>query len=208
MANPLVPPDFVTDQPVDRQSVRLQWRVVPEADYYEIMGGGSDVVRRVDGTSAVVQGLRPAVQATMSVRSVRGTERSGWNEVEVRPTAPIPLAPEARPVVPLLDLDRQSLQLTLPDASGEDVDCLLRVWWQPSDAGWWASIEVPVNTPAVSSRRMGLNCGLLDHIDWVLAGNLVMRATSTTGAASEIEPDRDSFRDATHEIRWEPRNGG
>ena len=97
-------------------------------------------------------------------------------------------------VIPILDSDRQSLVLRI-----DDQDCLLTLWWQPSDSSWWASLEVPINTPAVSARRMALNAGLLDRVKDILPGNIVMRAA---GGAS-AEPGRDAFARNTHVLRWE-----
>lgn len=99
--------------------------------------------------------------------------------------------------IPLGDHDRQSVIVRLADH-----DCRIRVWWQPSDLGWWASVEVPTNTPQVTGRRMSLNAGLLDRIVDVLPGNLVMRHL---GGGTE-EPGRSAFRDGTHAIRWEPNS--
>ena len=208
MSNHVDAPGFVSYQPVDRESVRLVWGSVTGADGYEITGGGTDSIRSVKDSSAIVRGLRAGVDSRMRVRTTRGSARSEWITATVRSTPPIPPAPEARPIVDLIDADRQSVQLSLPDINGEDVDCLLRVWWSPSDSGWWASIEIPVNTPAVSSRRLGLNCGLLDHVDHLLAGNFVMRGTGQGEGLNESEPTRRSFVDRTHELRWELRDDG
>ena len=104
--------------------------------------------------------------------------------------------------IPLLDADRQSLIVRL-DGS----DCRIRVWWQPSDdngdgtmGGWWGSLEVPTNTPVVTGRRLSLNAGLLDRVDGILGGNLVMRDLGGVGA----EPTRSAFAQGTHALRWEP----
>ena len=97
--------------------------------------------------------------------------------------------------VPLLDRDRQSLIVRL-----DGRDCRIRIWWQPSDAGWWGSLEVPTNTAVVTGRRIALNAGLLDRVEGVLPGNLVMRDLGGAG----VEPGRGAFRDQTHALRWEP----
>lgn len=97
--------------------------------------------------------------------------------------------------IPLGDHDRQSLIVRL-----DGQDCRIRVWWVPSDSGWWGSLEVPANTPRVTGRRLGLNAGLLDRLDGILPGNLVMRDLGGTG----VEPRRDAFRAPTHALRWEP----
>ncbi len=97
--------------------------------------------------------------------------------------------------IPMLDEDRQSLILRL-----DDQDCLLTVWWQPSDQSWWGSLEAPVNEPAVQGRRLALNAGLLDRISDILPGNIVMRAAGGSGD----EPGRNAWREKTHTLRWEP----
>ena len=97
--------------------------------------------------------------------------------------------------LPLLDVDRQSAIYRLADR-----DCRITVWWQPSDRSWWGSLEVPANTPAVSSRRLAVNTGLLDRIADVLPGNIVLRELGEGGA----EPGRDAWARPTHALVWEP----
>ena len=98
--------------------------------------------------------------------------------------------------LPLINADRQSLIVRIADQ-----DVRIHIWWQPSDSGWWASLEVPVNTPAVSSRRLGLNSGILDRITDILPGNLVLRELGSEG----LEPGRDAWSRPTHGVFWEPR---
>ena len=97
--------------------------------------------------------------------------------------------------LPLLDVDRQSLIVRLAD-----MDCRVIVFWQPQDLAWYASLEVPVNTSAVTGRRLALDSGLLDRVSDVLPGNLSLRELGTTGA----EPQRDAWARPTHALRWEP----
>ena len=104
--------------------------------------------------------------------------------------------------IPLGDHDRQSLIVRL-----DGRDCRVRCWWSPSDdngdgtfGGWYGSLEVPTNSPVVTGRRLSLNAGLLDRIEGVLVGNLVMRDLGGVG----VEPGRDAFRTGTHALRWEP----
>ena len=98
-------------------------------------------------------------------------------------------------IIPLIDADRQSLIVRL-----NDIECRIRIWWQPSDSSWWGSLEVPVNTPAVLSRRLAVNTGLLDRIDDVLPGNIVMRSLG----GEVFEPRRDAWSRPTHALMWEP----
>ena len=97
--------------------------------------------------------------------------------------------------IPLINTDRQSLIVRL---AGQD--CRVTVWWQPSDSSWWGSLEVPVNTPVVRSRRLALNSGLLDRLGGVLPGNLVLRELGGAG----LEPGRDAWTRPTHSLVWEP----
>ena len=114
-----------------------------------------------------------------------------YEDAELVPTLVVPLGQS----IPLIDTDRQSLIVRLADQ-----DCRIRIWWQPSDQGWWGSLEVPTNTPAVRSRRLALNSGLLDRITDVLPGNLVMRELGNEG----LEPGRDAWARPTHGMFWEP----
>ena len=107
-----------------------------------------------------------------------------------RTTAPPPGQP-----IPLNDVDRQSLIVRLAGR-----DCRIRVWWQPSDISWWASLEVPANTPAIQSRRLALNSGILDRVTGILPGNLVCRSLGGIGT----DPARDAWREPTHALVWEP----
>ena len=98
--------------------------------------------------------------------------------------------------VPLQDHDRQSLVVRL----GEQ-DCLLRVWWQPSDGAWYGSLEVPIENPVVQGRRIATDAGLLDRLGGVLPGNLVCRVINRE--AGGAEPARDAWRRGTHGVFYE-----
>ena len=106
-------------------------------------------------------------------------------------------APPTGQQVPLVDVDRQSLIVRL-----DGQDCRVRVWWQPFDAAWYASLEVPVNTPVVQSRRLVAGSGLLDGYAGVLAGNLVLRALDEDSAIQD--PARDAWERSSHGLFWEP----
>lgn len=189
---------------VDPTAVRLQWRPVAGAEGYEVTGGGTARVRRVAEAEAVVRGLPPGEPFRLSVRAIQGGEPGAWASLDGRAGIVPPSPASGAMAVDLLDADRQSVQLRLPTPEGTKADCRFRLWWQPSDEGWWGDLEVPTNTPAVSGRRLGLNCGMLDHVPGVLAGNLVLRAT---GMATTAEPGRAAFRYKTHEVLWEPSDG-
>lgn len=185
------------------EAVLLSWQSVEDADHYEVRGGGTNLIRRVDGIETTIRGLLPSHSVQVQVRAVGDGQVSEWATMQVRPTTPIPTAPDNGSIIPLIDTDRQSLILRLPDSTGANIDIRLSIWWSPSDSGWWGSIEAPINTQAVSSRRLGLNCGLLDSIYNVLDGNIVMRAT---GEFVQDEPTRASLVSGEHILRWEPNS--
>ena len=56
-----------------------------------------------------------------------------------------------------------------------------------------------MNTPAVSGKRLVLNSGILDRVQDVLPGNMVLREL---GGAS-AEPGRDAWRLPSHALIWE-----
>ena len=146
------------------------------------------------------RGLRAGGRYRVVMRARNGAGVSGESEaVEASPyVMPAAVTMPVGANIPLLDADRQSLIVRL-----DGRDCRIRVWWQPSDSGWWGSLEVPTNTPAVTGRRLSLNAGLLDRLDGILAGNLVLRDLGGAG----VEPGRDAFRAGTHALRWEPSSG-
>lgn len=185
-------------------SVRITWRNNPDIAFYELKGGGTEQVRRIYGNSTLIKGLAKSDRAVVLLRGVDGNGVLGeWEEIGIQTTVGIPVQPDYVGTIPLIDADRQSLKIRLPSATGGLIECRLIVWWQPSDAGWWAILEAPVNTLAVGSVRLALNCGILDGASGVLDGNIVMRATLLGGTD---EPTRASFADKTHELRWE-QNG-
>ena len=95
----------------------------------------------------------------------------------------------------LQNLDRQSL---IVRAGG--VDCRLSVWWQPLDSGWYATLEVPVNTVVVRSRRLVAGAGLLDRLPDILdGGNFTL-----FGFAVQEDPGRDAWEVPTHGLFWVP----
>ena len=171
--------------------------------YYEIYvineDGSALPFESTDGpeTTWIVRGLALGHTYGFSVRPVNAAGFGPHSEVfygtparaAVRETPP-------GQRIPLIDTDRQSLIVRFADQ-----DCRLRVWWAPSDQSWWASIEVPVNTPAVMSRRLALNAGILDRIADVLPGNIVMRDLGGVGT----EPGRDAWARPTHALMWEAR---
>ena len=213
MAAPTVP-RAVDSQNPGITAIDLTW-VAPTTDggspilYYEICVIDEDGVdqpfERTSGpeTQWRVRGLAIGHRYGFRVRAVTATD-VGLASPAIYDT-PLRTRVERRPRgqrIPLLDVDRQSLILRI---AGQD--CRLRVWWHPDEAdgygkvgAWWGGLEVPVNTPAVRSRRLALNSGILDRVDGVLPGNIVLRELAATGE----EPGRDAFRRPTHALIWEP----
>ena len=156
-----------------------------------------------DSTSWRVRGLALGHRYGFRVRAVNALGAGSGEPSELMQTAvssvtvaSVIVTPNGQ-LIPLIDTSRQSLILRLAEQ-----DCRVRVWWQPSDLSWWGSIEVPVNTPAVQSRRLALNAGLLDRITDVLPGNLVMRELGNAG----LEPGRNAWSRPTHGLFWEPNS--
>lgn len=89
----------------------------------------------------------------------------------------------------LLDVDRQSLTTVL---GGQEV--FLRVWWQPTDESWYASVEM-LGTPLVAGRRIALGEGLFDAMVTAFAGDVVCRHLGS----GDGEPGRHAWN-RTHEL--------
>ena len=209
-------PRYVLAEPSGATYVDLSWREPEDTGSVELLRYEVSVVEE-DGTvlpfertedatpSWRVRGLSTGHRYGFRIRAANRTGVGAVSRVIYgRPglIVPAPQIPSNAQRVPLLDADRQSMILRIAD---EDVR--LSVWWQPSDpddgegaGGWWASLEVPANTPAVQSRRLALNSGILDRVKDVLPGNFVLRGHSTNG----LEPARDAWRRQTHAIYWEP----
>ena len=192
--------------PASATAVDLRWEA-PRFDggtvvtHYQICviddSGAPSPYEDTDGPDLTwrVRGLAKGHRYSFRARAVniRGISRESFPaEATPRQTATTVIPAGQR--IPLIDADRQTLILRLANQ-----DCLLAVWWQPSDASWWASIEVPTNTPAVTSRRLALDAGLLDRVRDVLPGNLVMRELGDAG----LEPGRDAWQRPTHALMWE-----
>ena len=207
ITNPGVP-RFQTSVPTGQTGIDLAW-FAPESD------GGSAIIHYEvcvidpDGTLQPYEATDGPV-LTHRVRGLAIGHRYGFRIRAVNEVGPGPATkiiydlPVRYPVliirpgqqIPLLDADRQSLIVRLGDQ-----DCRIRIWWQPSDESWWGSLEVPVNTPAVQSVRLALNSGILDRIDDVLPGNIVMRGF---GDFIGTEPGRNAWQQSTHALVWEP----
>ena len=147
-------------------------------------------------TKFMVRGLAFGRRYGFRVRGVN-SDGSGTESVVFYAT------PQRSPVVtlrpgqrmPLLDADRQSVIVRL-----NNIDCRVSAWWQPSDSSYYGSLEVPVNTNVVRSRRLAVNSGLLDRVRDVLPGNVVFRALED----GTPEAKRGAFAAPTHGLFWMP----
>ena len=152
----------------------------------------------------VIRGLREGGRYRVVLRARNSAGVSVTSEAVEATVYRMPAA-ESVPdgaTIPLGDHDRQSLIVRL-----DGQDCRIRVWWSVADdpgdgtlGGWWGSLEAPTNFPVVTGRRLSLNAGLLDRIEGILNGNLVMRDLGGAG----VEPGRGAFAQRTHALRWEP----
>ena len=201
-------PRFATASDTGGTSLDLEW-TAPEGDgggqilRYEICvideDGTAQPFERTDDASTTwrVRGLAIGHTYGFRIRAVNSAGRGPATPVfyvTVERAPVLGIAPEGG-LIPLIDADRQALIVRL-----DDKDCRIRVWWQPSDLSWWASLEVPTNTPSVSGRRLALNAGILDRIADILPGNIVCRERGTAG----LEPGRDAWARQTHGLFYEP----
>lgn len=97
-------------------------------------------------------------------------------------------------VIPIVPNTNQRLTCVL---DGQEIS--LRLWWQPSDTGWYATMEFPRGTPLVRGRRISLYSGLLDYLVTPFRGNIY--CIEITGGFTE--PSLDSWG-ISHQLVWLP----
>ena len=208
MAVPDRPRDVRAD-PVAYSTISVNWRA-PERD------GGSPVTGYQIAVAEAASGFggapwidaappfaaRGLARGAAYVFRVRAANADGFGEPSSDVPAAAVLIPDPAPVrgrqeIPLIDADRQSLTARL-----DGRDCKLLVWWQPSDESWWCDLEVPANTRAVGGIRLTPDHGILDDLDDVLPGNVVLRGLG----GAPVAPRRDAWLERTHALFWEPRD--
>lgn len=142
-----------------------------------------------------VLGLVPGRQYPYRVRAVNSAGAGDPSPVvKATPREQTELPPRVGVPIPLLDdVDNQELLVRL-----DSVDCLLKVWWQPGDDAWYASLEAPTGTPAVTSRRVALDSPVGPS---PLPGSIYCRATGS----ERTEPGARPWG-STHGLFYEPRN--
>ena len=187
--------------------ITLTWLYPDSSGDTQITGWEIRIID-IDGTESAWEPTGSTEQ-TFTVRGLVRGKRYGFrvravNAVGMGQPSPIIYAaagvqvaieiPSGYPI-PLLPVNRQSVIIRL-----DDRDCRVTVWWQPSDASWYGSLEVPANTPVVQSHRLGRNIGLLDRIADILPGNIVLRELGDEG----IEPGIDAWERPTHALVWTP----
>ena len=96
-------------------------------------------------------------------------------------------------LIPLLNVPRQSLLVTL-----DEQDVRLTVWYQPSDAHWYGTLEHPSGTPLVAGRRIALDSPLVGSQARRFRGDFYCRAI-----ADVVEPGRAPWGE-THRLIYEP----
>ena len=198
-------PKFVQAVGISRSAVRVSWSEP------EDLGGGrieayevetilpGEVTGRWERTagpelSSTVRGLAEGRRYRFRVRAVNqaGAGAAIASSVEAVARDPVQAPSGTGRRIPLLpEPARQSLIVRL-----QDVDCRLTVWWQPWDEGWYGSLEIPVNTPAVQARRLAANAGLLDRIVTPLTVNIVCRPLDS--ADDRLEPGRNAWAEPSH----------
>lgn len=195
------PPADVGFNQIDSYTVEVKWFGVPDADHYLIRIGNDAKFEATKETIKVIRGLIPGFFFIFQICSVSAEgERSDWTDYGYRTSFPKQILPVNSFNISPIPGYRQVMIASFPAPDGTTKRCAIRLWWQRSDSGWWASLEVPTGTQVVNGRRLGLDCGILDNIYGALNGNIVMR----TLLNESIEPDSECFKNKTHELRWEP----
>ena len=197
------PPSHITYRGIDEFTIEVTWLPVSGARRYEVMVAGENRLITTEDSKTTITGLFPLTPTDISVRAV-GEDGviSAWVVVHARTSYGIPIGTVGYYGVLGPVVGERTIftgEMTAADGTARNVTAY--IWWQESDGGWWGSLESPTNTKIVSSRRLGLNCGLLDNIPGAFEGNIVMRSTAFAGTD---EPDRHSFDNFTHELRLEP----
>ena len=201
-------PRSVSAQPTGERSISLGWQVplfdggTPITGYEVCVVDAFGAVQPFEptgaGTRATVRGLAFGQRYGFQVRAVNTAGSGSQSPLVDAVPAPVSvlMVPSGDPL-PLIDTDRQSFIVRLAG-----VDCRVRVRWQPSDLAWYADLEVPVNTPVVSGRRLTVDSGLLGMRPGVLSGDLVVRALDDSDEG--VDPVRDAWERGSHGIVWEP----
>ena len=200
-------PRFVSTAQTGRQSVDLAWQAPTNnggsvITHYQICVIDEDgTVQPFENTDDArlrwrVRGLAYGHEYGFRVRAVNSV--GVGPATEIVKTIPIPARTITIPPghrIPLIDTDRQSLIVRLAE-----IDCRITVFWQPSDVAWYATLEVPVNTVVVSSKRLAVDSGILDRVKDILPGNIFCRALES----ERMEPQRDAWGRPTHALIWTP----
>ena len=191
-------PEFFSLHQTGERSSELRWKVPRNnggdaiTDYEVCIDGKWESIGSAE-TRYTVRGL--AFDQTYSTR-VRGVNSAGAGQASpillAIPVRKIVIVPVAGGRIPLLDTDRQSVILRLSDQ-----DCRLRLWWQPYDSAWYASLEIPTGTVHVQSVRLASGSSLLERVVNPLAGDLTVRKLAPNAG----EPMRNAW-DNTHELLW------
>ena len=206
-AQPPSVPRFLTATATGKTTILLTWTApltegssavtkyqVCVVDEFGVTDGFVDIA--ADG---LVRGLAFGHRYGFKLRAVNTTGAGATTPVVyATPERPSTiLVPTEAEQIPLESTARQSLIVRL-----NNIDCLVRVWWQPDQEGWFGSLEVPFGTPVVRGRRLVVNGGLLAGIVDVLPGDVVCRAVEDADALTD--PGIDAWLTGTHGLFYEP----
>ena len=149
-----------------------------------------------NNTEFIIKGLVEGLVYGARIRAINQTGPSPATQFVSSPVIEKPTEIVSTPVgrIPLLpNALRQSLILRL-----DNVDLRLKIWWQPIDLAWYFSVEIPVNTFVIQSRRITVNSGFLDLADSPIMTNIVCRALDS--AIDRLEPGVDAWNLPSHAL--------
>lgn len=92
--------------------------------------------------------------------------------------------------IPVTNSPRQSLTVVL---DGQEM--AISIWYQPSDEGWYISVEHPVATPAVTGRRLNSGTSVFADLLSPIRGDIHVVGPDDMGDA----PWGD---EGTHHLIW------
>ncbi len=156
-----------------RHTVGLIWEQLPNIDRWQVEVDGEWIPTATEQPGAVITGLPLYGKHTFRVRT--GSSTPGPPSLPVTAPAYAPrrvIAPRTVYQLPLADgPPRQSFILRIAD-----LDCRFTIHYQPSDKGWYCTIEIPQGTPYLSGRKLVSDGPIFDRqIAQRLGGNIWCR---------------------------------
>ena len=123
-----------------------------------------------------------------------GPESDAVYAVSQVPPDPPPIVGRRIPVLP--NALRQSMIIRL-----ENIDCRLSLWYQPWDASWYAAMEIPANSLAVSGIRLAADIDVLQRAETRLEGAI---RCFVLDANDSGDPRIDAWSKPTHGLFYVP----